>query len=86
MHVGVPPIAHAHINAGTNTSCTRMITTVTKSAPHALTVMCSKMHKVVKHHEIAETLSVVLCFLLALDILVLGGVFGLGKLSCMIGA
>ena len=37
------------------------------------------MHKVVRHHEIAETLSVVFWFLLALDILVLGGVFGLGE-------
>ena len=50
------------------------------SPPHISSVQeCSKMHRVVRHHEIAETLSVVFWFLLALDILFLGGVFGLGE-------
>ena len=37
------------------------------------------MHNIIKPHEIAETLSVLFFFLLALDILLFGGVFGLGK-------
>ena len=79
-------ITHAHLSSVWTSvqfrfrACSQWLTPSSKGPPHASSVQeCGKMHKVIRHHEIAETLSVVFWFLLALDILVLGGVFGLGE-------